>query len=119
MSTWSNNNLAHVHTWLTLRVLNELPTTTTFDIAEQVQMNALAFWSDLDTPQQRATKAMTLAAQLDNFFRLIQGAQFELGIDAATAVQSLAGTLQDSARTLLDLAQVADDCYRFRNEVAT
>ena len=116
MSDWSNNNLAHIHTWMCLRVLNEIPSNITFDIAGKIKMNELAFWSDLDSPAQRATKAKTIAAQIDNFFRLIQGAQYELGIDRALAVQAIAEVLQDATKALKKLARGADDCYRFRNE---
>jgi cytosine/adenosine deaminase-related metal-dependent hydrolase len=118
MSEWSNNNLAHIHTWMCLRILTQIPTNTTFDVAGKVRMNALTFWSDLDSPAQRATKANSLAAQMDNFFRLIQGAQYEPGVDVGLALQSLATTLQDSAQAVKHLANKADACYRFRHEGA-
>lgn len=117
MSDWSNNNLAHVHTWMCLRVLNELPSNTTFGVAGKVRMNELAYWSDLDSAAQRAVKANTMAAQMDNFFRLIQGAQYELGVERALAVQAMAEVLQDASKALKKLARCADDCYRFRHEV--
>jgi hypothetical protein len=116
MSDWSNNNLAHVHTWMCLCVLNELPSNTTFDVAGKLRMNELAFWSDLDSPAQRTVKTNTMAAQMDNFFRLIQGAQYELGVERAIAVQAMAEVLQDATKPLKKLARSADDCYRFRNE---
>lgn len=116
MSDWSNNNLAHVHTWMCLRVLNELPGNTTFDVAGKLRMNELTFWSDLDSAAQQTFKANTLAAQMDNFFRLIQGAQYELDVERAMAVQALAEVLRDATKPLKKLARSADDCYRFRNE---
>jgi len=117
MSEWSNNNLAHVHTWLCMVALHELPSTTTFDVAGDINMNGLAFWSDLDTPQMRATKANSLASQMDNIFRLFQGAQYEAGIERAAAVQAMAAVLQKASKKLKHLAASADDCYRFKNEV--
>jgi uncharacterized protein (DUF2267 family) len=116
MSDWSNNNLAHVHTWMCLRVLNELPSNTTFDVAGKLRMNELAFWSDLDSPAQRSIKANAMSAQMDNFFRLIQGAQYEVDVDRAMAVQAMAEVLQDATKALKKLARSADDGYRFRNE---
>ena len=117
MSDWSNNNLAHVHTWLCMIALHELPSTSTFDVSGDKQMNALAFWSDLDSADQRAIKANALAAQMDNIFRLFQGAQYEPNIDRAIAVQSMSEVLQKSTKKLKHLAARADDCYRFKNEV--
>jgi hypothetical protein len=53
---------------------------------------------------------------MDNFFRLIQGAQYELDVERAMAVQALAEVLRDATKPLKKLARSADDCYRFRNE---
>ncbi len=117
MSAWSNNNLAHVHTWLCMIALHELPSTSTFDVSGDKAMNDLAFWSDLDSVEQRATKAGSLASQMDNIFRLFQGAQYESGIERAFAVQSMSEVLQNSKKKLQDLAARADDCFRFKNEV--
>jgi hypothetical protein len=117
MSDWSNNNLAHVHTWLCMIALHELPGTSTFDISGDKTMQALAFWSDLDSNEQRATKANSLASQMDNIFRLFQGANYEPEIDRATAVQSMSDILQKSGKKLRQLAAQADKCYRFKNEV--
>jgi hypothetical protein len=116
MSDWSNNNLAHVHTWLCMLALHELPSTTTFDVSGGVKMNALAFWSPVDSPDMRTTKANALASQMDNIFRMFQGAQYEATIARAFAVQAMAAILQDQNKVLKELAQSADDCYRFKNE---
>jgi len=117
MSDWSNNNLAHIHTWLCMIALHELPSTATFDVSGTKPMNALAFWSDLDSVQQRATKANALASQMDNIFRLFQGAQYEPGIERAFAVQAMSAILQKTSKKLKHLGACADDCYRFKNEV--
>ena len=119
MSDWSNNNLAHIHTWLCMIALHELPSTSTFDISGDKTMKALAFWSDLDSNEQRAVKANSLASQIDNIFRLFQGAHYEPGIERAVAVQSMSDILQKSAKKLKHLAARADECYRFKNEVQT
>ena len=116
MGEWSNNNLAHVHTWLCMIALHELPSATTFDVAGSKQMNELAFWSNLDSIEQRATKANALAAQMDNIFRLFQGAQYEPGIERALAVQRMSSVLQDASKQLMQLAAEADACFRFKNE---
>jgi len=117
MSDWTKNNQAHKHTWTCLLILRELSDTTTFDIAGDVPMNGLAFWSGVDSADMRATKAKTLATQLDNMFRLLQGAQYELGIDQIVAVGALTAALTNRDKLLKELARVADECYRFRNEV--
>ncbi|MBC7982809.1 MAG: hypothetical protein H7Y02_03045 [Candidatus Obscuribacterales bacterium] len=115
MSDWSNNNLAHRHTWMGLIVLREL-NNKTFDKAGALLMNSLASWSDLDSATMRATKSNTLAAQIDNIFRLFQGAQYESGITRAAAVKCMSTVLQTRSKTVKELGHCADDCYRFKNE---
>jgi hypothetical protein len=97
--------------------LHELPATSTFDVSGEKTMKALQFWSDLDSNEQRAIKANSLASQVDNIFRLFQGAQYEPGIDRAIAVQSMSDILQKAGKKLKHLAARADECYRFKNEV--
>ena len=117
MSDWTNNNLAHVHTWVCMIALHELPSTATFDVSGEVQMNSLALWSELDSAQIRTTKANALASQMDNIFRLFQGAKYEPGIERAFAVQAMSTVLQNANKKLKHLGSCADDCYRFKNEV--
>ncbi len=116
MGEWTNKNLAHVHVWVCLVALRELPSTQTFDVSGSVPMEGLAFWSNLDSPEVRASKATALAAQMDNVFRLFQGARYEAGIDRASAVLAMSNMLQKSQQQLHDLADSADECYRYKNE---
>jgi hypothetical protein len=97
--------------------LHELPSTSTFDVSGDKPMNTLAFWSDLDSSEQRATKAASLASQMDNIFRLFQGAQYEPDVERAAAVQAMSAVLQKTNKKLKALAASADECYRFKSEV--
>ncbi|HYM34824.1 MAG TPA: hypothetical protein VET48_05465 [Steroidobacteraceae bacterium] len=111
MSEWNNTNLAHVGTWRCMIEHKQLPSTTTFDVAGEKTMNALAFWSDLDSPEQRVTKANALAAEMDNFLRNVFGAEYKPGNDAASAIKSISGVLQNATKKLSDLGAQAEVCY--------
>jgi hypothetical protein len=100
---WSNNNLSCISTWIGLRILEQ--NKKVFDRSGTVRMRALAFWNTGATQQMRALQARTLAKQLDNIFRLVDGAEYEPEI------------LADADQTLADLAEVNNRNYRFWGEV--
>lgn len=113
---WSNNNLAHVHTWMALRVLGQ--SSKTFDASEKVKVREFEFWVDGDSDPMRAQKARTISAQIDNIFRMFQGASYESGFTKIKAVNALATVLRNGDKTMAELGDVADECYYFAGEVA-
>ena len=114
MSGWSRNHRAHKTTWTTLRLLEQ--SSKAFPNSGGIKISQLGFWNNGDSADMRATKAMSLAAQLGNVFREIRGAQFEEGFNKAKANKSRADVLKNGDKTLFDLAEVADDCYLFWGE---
>jgi hypothetical protein len=113
--SWSNNNLAHVHTWMALRVLGQ--SSKTFDASEQVKVREFEFWVEGDSAAMRSQKARALATQLDNAFRLYQGADYESGYSKVKAINALAAVLRNGERTMAELGDEADACYFFAGEV--
>jgi hypothetical protein len=112
---WSNNNLSCISTWIGLRILEQ--NKKVFDRSGTVRMRALAFWNTGATQQMRALQARTLAKQLDNIFRLVDGAEYEPDVSGAKAVAEMAEILADADQTLADLAEVNNRNYRFWGEV--
>lgn len=112
---WSNNNLAHVHTWMALRVLGQ--SSKTFAASENVKVREFEFWVDGDSAAMRAQKARTLAAQIDNIFRLFQGASYEPGFTMVKAINAMAAILRNADKTMADLGEEADQCYFFAGEI--
>jgi hypothetical protein len=113
---WSNNNLAHVHTWLSLKVLKQH--NKRFENAGTVKMNQLIFWNPGDSSAMRATKARTIATQMDNMFRLFQGATYESGVTKIAAINAMTTILVDAICTMEDLGDAADAGYRFNGELS-
>lgn len=112
---WSNNNLAHVHTWMALRVLGQ--SSKTFDASEDVKVCNYEFWVDGDSAAMRSQKARALAVQLDNIFRLYQGASYESDYSKLKAINALATVLRSGDKTIAALGEEADNCYFFAGEV--
>jgi len=113
MSGWSNNNRAHVFTWGGLLVLQQIRRTVDFDTAGPMVMTKLDFFSPTDSAQLRRTKATSLAAQLDNIFRLLHGGKFEAGFNATKAIGAMVGVLTTQTDTIETLGETVDDCYQF------
>lgn len=112
---WSNNNLAHVHTWMALRVLNQ--SSKTFNASENVKVREFEFWVEGDSAQMREQKARALSVQVDNIFRMFQGASYESGFSKIRAVNALAKVLKNGDKTMAELGDVADECYFFAEEL--
>lgn len=115
MSTWSNNNLSQVHTWMVLRVLNQ--SCNTFDTSETIQVKQFTFWNDSDSDGMRETKAKSLAIQIDNIFRQFQGATYEPASNIGKAIDDMSQVLLRGDNTICTLAQSADDNYQFAGEL--
>jgi hypothetical protein len=115
MSDWSNNNLSCISTWIGLRILEQ--NKKTFDKSGDVAMKSLAFWNAAATQEMRTLQARTIGKQLDNVFRLIDGAEYEDGVTGTQAVRDMAKILADADQTIADLASANDRNYRFWGEV--
>jgi hypothetical protein len=115
MSDWSDNNLSCISTWLGLRILEQ--NKKTFPKSGDLTMRSLAFWNSSTTLEMRARQARTIAKQLDNLFRLVDGAEYEDGVTSARAVGDMARILTDGQQTMADLASANDDNYRFFGEL--
>lgn len=114
MADWSPNNRADTSVWMALRILEQvrLPFRLTGDVA----IRDLAFWNATASADVRHLLAGTLAQQLDNIFRLIDGAVYEPRVTNADAVGAMLSVLTDGARTVADLAATADAAYHFWGE---
>lgn len=116
MSDWSRNNKAHVSTWLSLYVLDQL--SVSFKEAKDLKVSALTFWSPLDSEDMRRARAKTIGIQLDNMFQFIYGATLEDGVTRERAITTLQDALAKADTTLPALGRSVDDCYDFIGEEA-
>jgi hypothetical protein len=114
MSDWSKNHRAHTTTWSTLLLLHQ--NARVFRESGAVPMSGLTYWNSTGSADIRKLQVATLVQQLDNVFRMIRGAKYEPGLTHETAIEALTAVLQDPAKTICDLANTADTCYRFYAE---
>jgi hypothetical protein len=111
---WFPNHRACTATWIALRMLDQ--SERPFPTSGTVRMDQLTFFNAVASDDMRRFQAGTLAKQLDNFFRQIDGAVFEAGKDAIAAVSDIRNTLLTADRTMAGLATVVDATYRFWDE---
>jgi hypothetical protein len=114
MAEWSPNNRACTSTWIALRVLEQ--SNRVFPKSGQIRMRQLAYWNSVASDAMRHLQARTLAKQMDNIFRVVQGATLEPGAKSDIAMEFMAATLIDGDRTMADLAEINDHLYRFWGE---
>jgi hypothetical protein len=111
---WSPNHRACTATWMALRMLDQ--SVRPFPSSGTVRMDQLTFFNAVASDDMRRFQAGTLAKQLDNFFRQIDGAVFEAGKNALAALSEMRDALLTADATMADLATVVDAAYRFWDE---
>src|SRR5215212_10998299 len=111
MADWSPDKSSCLSTWMALRVLEQ--SSLVFPKSGLVPMRELAFWSTVASEAMRNLEAHTLAKEMDNIFRLIDGATLAPGATIATAVDFITAILVDGNRTVAELAEVNDQLYHF------
>ena len=114
MADWSVNNRACTSTWMALRLLAQHK--KVFGKTGELTMPQLAFWNSATSDEMRDVQARTLAIQLNNIFRAIDGATLEAGVKEADAISEMEALLVDEEKTVADLAEVNDSNYRFFGE---
>lgn len=114
MADWSVNSRACTSVWVALRLLEQ--SKKVFKVSGIIPVKKFLFWNPAASAEMRRLQATTLAKQMDNIFRLIDGATLEKDVTVADAVASMAGILVDGDQTMADLAAACDACYRFWGE---
>lgn len=114
MANWSKNNRACKTTWSTLRILGQLD--AVFKDAGQLKISQLAFWNQTSSDDLRKSVGRMLAIQLDNIFREIRGARYEIGLTTQASIDGMVNVLTNADATVADLAAKNDDNYLFYGE---
>src|SRR4051794_33796650 len=104
MADWSVNNRACTSTWMALRLLAQHK--LVFSKTGSLGMKQLAFRNSIVSDEMLDVQARTLAIQLNNVFRDIDGATLEPGVKQATAISDMAAVLVDDDKSVADLAFV-------------
>lgn len=113
---WSNNNRACLTVWTTLVALGQLRKTQVFNTAGAKTMNTLTFFGQDAAADMKEVRAKALALQMDGVFRLMRGAVYETAVKSKDAVKGMTDVLTDADKTVADLADAADDAYKFFQE---
>ena len=116
MSSWTVNNRSATTTWLTLKLLAQIPKNETFKKAGSRRMDELLFWNKSSSKKIREIQADSLAIMIDNIFCNQRGAKYEKGITGAQAIDDIKLTMLNKDNTIADLAEVNDKNYLFWGE---
>ena len=112
-TNWNVDNRAAGTTWFNARTLEQIDAAASFSEAKSIKMSEMTFWNALSSGEARRVQAGSLAAMMDNINRQFWFARYAHNADRATAIESIVATLLNQNKTLLDLAEVADQQYDF------
>lgn len=114
---WDPNVQAHTQTWMFLFLKEEI--VTSFPDSRGLQMQHMAWWNALATPEVRRLDAQLLAISLHRFFRDAMKRPYEKAFaenSFARAILALTETLVVTDKTVPDLAAVTNAIFRFKDE---
>ena len=116
MSYWTVNNRSATTTWLTLKLLAQIPKDEIFKDAGLRRMDELLFWNKSSSEKVRKIQVVSLSIMMDNAFRDIRGAAYEDGINSEEAIEDIRQTMLNPDNTVSDLAEINDKNYLFWGE---
>ena len=119
MSNWTVNNRSATTTWLTLRLLAQIPKDEVFKKAGSRRMDELLFWNKSSSEKIRKIQVDSLAIMMDNVFRDTRGAKYEKGIAGEQAINDIKETMLNPDNTVADLAEIIDKNYLFWGETGS
>ena len=114
--SWNANNRAHACLWI-IETWHHDQRNLGFDEVGGWKTEFIIKAAAGESAAMRTQKAETHAVLLDDMFTSIYRAAYEAKVDQAAAVAAMQQVLEDKAKTMADLADVVDECFRFRGEI--
>lgn len=108
---WSKGEIACKRVYVALFVLEQHR--QEFDTCGTLRMDQLRFWVPGASPAQREQEARWVAIQCHNIYTALTGAVLEPGTTAKTAVNKVTKAMSTASTTLLEVAELAEECYVF------
>ena len=115
MSEWSNNNRAHTSLWFFETYHHG--DAKGFEYAKTWTTGFLSGVVPGDGPEMIGQKSRAHAVLLDEVFTKLYRATYEPDVTQQAATSALETVLTDVDNSIVDLAKVVDDQYRFNGEV--
>ncbi|MBX9784403.1 MAG: hypothetical protein K2X48_14020 [Chitinophagaceae bacterium] len=113
---WTTDKRACKALYFSLQRANQIDLLTEFDEAGKLTMKDLLFFNVHASDDMRRQEAVILSFRLNNEFVRIYKAKFEKNETEASAISKMTELLLQGAKTVEDLSDVVDACYKFRDE---
>ena len=112
MSAWSNAD--DIQTWIWTSLVGEplKQISATFNNSGTIQMQALQYWNDLDSPDMQQTKAGAMATTIDAALVGQFGATYKAGVTSTSAITAMQGIISTKDKTINDLTDIAELNYQ-------
>lgn len=113
--SWSINNAAHLCLWHHESWIKNTPDQTFTDCGEW-STDYLIGSAIGESSNMRSKKARKHALMLNDVFINLNRASYERGIDPESAINEMQNILMDRQKTMKDLGDIVDGCFKFRGE---
>lgn len=113
---WTTTKRACKALYFSLQRANQIDLLTEFDDAGKRTMKDLLFFNTHASDELRRQEAIILAFRLNNEFVGIYKATFETNKNEADSISAMSDLLQMGAKTVEELCDVVDACYKFSDE---
>lgn len=114
--SWNANNRAHACLWI-VETWHHDQRNLGFDEVGAWKTEFVIKAAAGESADMRREKAETHAALLDDMFTSLYRAVYEAEMNQTAAVAAMQTVLANKDKTVADLADVVDECFRFRGEV--
>lgn len=113
---WTTDKRACKALYFSLQRANQTDLLTEFKEAGKLKMKDLLFFNIHASEDLRRQEAIILSFRLNNEFVKIYKAKFETGETEASGISKMTEVLLKENKTVEDLCDTADSCYKFKDE---
>ncbi|XVJ67463.1 MAG: hypothetical protein HEQ40_15315 [Lacibacter sp.] len=113
---WTTDKRACKALYFSLQRANQIDLLTEFDAAGKLKMKDLLFYNTHASEDLRRQEAIILSFRLNNEFVKIYKAKFEKNQTEPLSISKMSEQLQKKDKTVEDLCDVVDACYKFKDE---
>jgi hypothetical protein len=114
--SWTSDKRACKALYFSLQRANQIDLLVEFDNAGTLTMKDLLFFNIHSSVDLRRQEAIILAFRLDNEFINIYKAKFENNETSATSISKMVEIMLKENKTVEDLSDKVDSCYKFKDE---
>ena len=113
---WTTDKRVCKALYFALQGTDQIDLLTEFDEAGTFAMKDLLFFNSHASDDLRRQEAIILASRFDSQFIKAHRASYEKGVSRPESIAKMVEVMMQAKKTVEDLSDIIDDCYKFRDE---